>query len=442
MTGLIGCSEKDHLTDLPDTDLLTIDNYEYAQSLLDNTTVMRETPALPEISADDYFLPEDSSTPANAVEYNAYLWKPDIFEDKSPADDWLSAYQQVYYANSVMAALPTLAKTCTAAQLNQLNGMSLFIRAYSFYNIALAFANLYSAQAETDAGIPLRLNHSPTEPSTRATLKATYDRILSDLKETILLLPENVDPKRKNRPTVPAVHALLARVYLSMRNYEEAGKYADSCLKRYASLIDYNSISSTTINPFSNTNEEVLYQTNLHSSALMFYQVGFFVDTTLLQQYAASDLRKDLYFTINSSGRAFPRASYSGTPTHFSGLATDEMYLIRAECNARAARKQEALDDLNLLLHKRWKAGSFMPLSAGSASEVLELVLLERRKELIFRGLRWTDIRRLNLENRGINLKRIVKGKEYILPAGGNRFVLPIPPDVLSSNKNMQQNPR
>jgi len=73
---------------------------------------------------------------------------------------------------------------------------------------------------------------------------------------------------------------------------------------------------------------------------------------------------------------------------------------------------------------------------------VLDLVLKERRKELVFRGLRWTDIRRLNQATPSIILKRRVNGKEDSLMPGDKRFVLPIPPDVIAFNSDMPQNPR
>src|SRR5581483_1858226 len=104
----VSCREKDYLEALPDSSIQQIDNYDKAQSLLDYTSVMRETPALSEISADDYFLPADPSSQADPIEYNAYLWKDDIFQSKPLNGDWYLPYQQVYYANSVLAALPKL----------------------------------------------------------------------------------------------------------------------------------------------------------------------------------------------------------------------------------------------------------------------------------------------------------------------------------------------
>ena len=64
----------------------------------------------------------------------------------------------------------------------------------------------------------------------------------------------------------------------------------------------------------------------------------------------------------------------------------------------------------------------------------------ERRKELIFRGLRWIDIKRLNLEGANIEQRRFLDGKEYILEPNSNRYALPLPDDIIRLTW-MEQNP-
>jgi hypothetical protein len=128
----------------------------------------------------------------------------------------------------------------------------------------------------------------------------------------------------------------------------------------------------------------------------------------------------------------------------FSGLATDEMYLIRAECNARKNKKTEALNDLNALLVKRWKTNTFTHIDTPTADAALQVILQERRKELCFRGIRWTDLRRLNQDPRfAVTLKRGLLGSTtlFTLPPNSDRYVYPIPDsEILFSG--VPQNPR
>ena len=101
---------------------------------------------------------------------------------------------------------------------------------------------------------------------------------------------------------------------------------------------------------------------------------------------------------------------------------------------------QEAMDDLNRLLIKRWNAATvYVPVMAVNKQSALETILLERRKELLMRGLRWIDIKRLNKEGHNIVQKRVVNNVVYTLPANDPRYALPIPIDIIRAT-GMAQN--
>jgi hypothetical protein len=81
------------------------------------------------------------------------------------------------------------------------------------------------------------------------------------------------------------------------------------------------------------------------------------------------------------------RGYYDYGGNQYTGIATDEIYLIRAECLARSGNTSDALKDLNNLLAKRWKTGiTFTPIQATNADDALVKILAERKKELLFRG--------------------------------------------------------
>jgi hypothetical protein len=100
-----------------------------------------------------------------------------------------------------------------------------------------------------------------------------------------------------------------------------------------------------------------------------------------------------------------------------------------------------ALNDLDSLLTHRWRTGTFTPYSISSAAEALDTILVERRKELAFRGLRWSDLRRLNREAWPITLTRNLNGVLYTLTPNSELYTLPIPPDVINFS-GIMQNPR
>ncbi|MNT62417.1 hypothetical protein D3C72_2001370 [compost metagenome] len=57
-------------------------------------------------------------------------------------------------------------------------------------------------------------------------------------------------------------------------------------------------------------------------------------------------------------------------------------------------------------------------------------ILDERRRELAMRGIRWSDIKRLNREGYGITLKRVLGDETVVLQPGSDSYILPLPKDL------------
>ena len=240
------------------------------------------------------------------------------------------------------------------------------------------------------------------------------------------------------RPSRVAANALLAKVYWHVQDYDSAALYASRALQENDSLLDYNSTlvqpgSSYRFPAYSNIgyNPEVIFYAagQTYNSIWPAFNVSY-VDSLLYRSYDESDLRKKLLYMEDNEGKARFTGAYTGTYTQFAGIATNEVYLISAECKARSGDVTGALDDLNTLLVKRWdKSAVFTPLTAGTEDEALRLVLQERRKELPFTGqLRWEDLRRLNKDPRFMTtVTRIYNGNTYTLPPNDKRYVLRIP---------------
>lgn len=440
-----GCGKKEFLDKKPATNVFIPSTLSDFYALLDNESVMIESPVLGEVSADNYYISDSYWQSLKPKERNAYMWAPDIYERQGKVEDWNMPYRQVFYANVVLDGLQHLAMTGENEQdYKMVKGMAHFLRAFAFYNLASIFAPAYDAATAThDPGIPLRLNPGVEETSTRATVAQTYDQIIADLQAAAGLLPDDIVRANLNRPTKPAAYAMLARVFLSMRRYDQAGLNADHCLQLYSELINYDTVKRNALVPFIARNRETLLQNRLYSESDLFR--GFnppecIVDSNLYASYEANDLRKDIFY-FTGSGKPTAKGSYTGLVFSFSGLATDEVYLIRAECLAREQKTEEAMTYLNTLLEHRWRAGTFTPLTAAGPDEALNIILRERRKEMPFRGVRWTDLKRLNKEGRNIVLTRKLNGITYTLQPGSNLYVLPIPPDVLDLT-GMEDNKR
>lgn len=436
------CSCEKFLDAKTDKKLVVPRSLEDLQSLIDNFGQINGwSPGEGELSSDDYFLLHDTWVARSQEEQRAYIWEPDF---STTLDNWRSSYRIVYYVNLVLENLESVERT----QFNQYNwdnlkGQAHFLRAKCFLDIASIWALAYDeSTASTDLGIPLRLNSDFNVMSVRASLKETYQQIISDLEISIDLLPEQV--AHVGRASKPAALGLLARTYLFMRNYKQSLNYANLCLDLVHGLIDYNELDSLSTYPIPSFNKETIFFSMVQLVVNPAINVNnALVDTTLYQSYKPNDLRKILFFKSNGDGNHRIHGNYTGSSSRFSGLAVDEILLIRAESRIRVGDIQGGMDDLNhLLIHRFTNSIPFEPLFADSYEEALQYILDERRKQLLMRGLRFPDVKRLNKEGRNIGFRRVLEGEEFSLPPNDLRFALPIPEAVLELAPGIVQNLR
>lgn len=416
---------KKFLDEKPDKKLLvpvTIDDY---QSLLDGNFEMNLTALASGLSSsDDYSLKTADYNGLDVFARNLYVWENNSISDKFP-NEWSTTYTQVYNTNIVLEGLGKIERNSyNEVKWNNLKGCALLFRGRAYLEAATVWARAYDqGTASTDLGVPLTMTTDFNKKTTRPTVMETYNQILKDLKQAAVLLPVNAI--NNIRPSKAAAYGYLSRTYLAMRDYENAGKYADSCLQLNNKLLDYATLDE--YEPYSMpgiSNPEIVmfFVTDISYTPRI---EPLFYDT-----YSDDDYRKVLFFEEYRDGSLGFKGSYDGSYSYFTGIATDEMYLTRAECFARANKKDLALQDLNTLLAKR--ISGFVPLTATDAKSALNLILKERRKELVLRGTRWMDLKRLNKEPEfQVTIKRTVNGKEYVLPPNDPKYALPIPDKII-----------
>lgn len=421
--------------------LSTPSTLEDLQLLLDNPDLTNMV-GLAYGGTDEYYVLYSDWASRSEGQQHAYIWHPQ-FDDLA---DWNIAYKNIFYANNILLNLETIDATGRGQEKDNIKGSALFIRAHAFYHLAQFYAPQYDpVTAPTDLGLPLRLSANFNESSIRATVQETYDQIIQDLTSALPLLSNNT-VTIKIRPGKAACYALLARVYLQMGNYSKAKENADGCLQIYSSLIDYNTllpVASFFPMPLLNNNIEILFYSRTDAPLNANY-VRAKADSNLYKSYKNGDIRKDVFFSSNGNGTYAFRGNYTAeSVVLFNGLATDEVYLIRAEANARLGNKDAALQDLNTLLVKRWlNNGSFVPVTAPNSDEALKIILQERKKELVNRGTRWPDLRRLNKEPAfAETLKRNLNNQLYELSPTDPRYTLLIPRTVINLT-SLPQNSR
>lgn len=421
------------------------------QALLDDASIMNQlrTPSAGEAASDDYHLVPGIYTKmlaaysGNLIE-PAYTWRP---YELLYGNDWSINYMPVYNANYCLDMIGDIPSD-ESDHWKNVYGSALFYRAYYFLQLCWVYGKAYDSETyNKDLGIVLRLSSDFNIPSKRATVKESYDQVIMDAKKSVDYLPDF--PLHVYRPSKWAAYGLLARAYLSMREYDSAYKYADQCLKLKEDLINFNGdddlLGLTKRSPFKRFNKETIFYTEMNTAALyiLVYPEYIAIDSILLSQYKEGDLRRKGYFSGNSGFYNF-KGSYTQSANYFTGLAVDEIMLIRSEAAARinkgSATILRALNDINKLLSNRFDQSYFTAIENLTQGQIIDAIVKERRKELLFRGIRWIDIKRLNKEGKNIVLRRVLDdGSEYELQPNSNYYALPLPIDIIKST-GMQQN--
>lgn len=430
---LLSCNRL--LEEKSNSSLATPETLEDNQALLDRNFIRGQTVVSAEISADDIDVTEpDFNNMSLEPEKRLYTWQPDHVAI-TEGNDWSTCFRRINTFNTVLFNL----EHYQIANSDNVRGQALVFRAAAYLEAAQLWCLAYDKNSATAKhGLPLRLNPDMNIPSVRATLQQTYDQIISDLQTAVSLLPST--QVSAVRPSKATALGYLARTYLYMGDYEKSLFYGKAALSTYSTLLDYNTLNSAASYPIAAVNAEILLPLSMSSSEFLATNQAK-ISAALYGTYADNDLRKVIFFRKNTAGEVLFKGNYTGNSLRASVLATDEVYLTVAESYAETNNTGMAMQMLNLLLITRWKTGLFVPYSANTKEEALQVIREERRKELLFRGLRWADLKRYNRDGRNIVLTRTINGVTYLLPPNDLRYAVAIPEDIIDMT-GMPQNER
>ncbi len=382
------------------------------------------------------------------------------YNESSTSALWGYAYYSISAVNNVLESIPNIEVNSTVSQqqLDNIKAEALFIRAFCYFDLVRTYAHAYSKGADA-MGVPVVLvtDKSAKEQPARNTVGETYDQIVADLIEAEGLMESSYyrsafsDPKAS--ASLPAIQALLSRVYLNMGEYQKCADYATKVIENKSfSLWSADQIADPaqtwgvdvptggevifeiygiTSNSYDGYWESVMYLTYPEGSA------DCAASADLVAIFDDGDVRGTLFTTDanEASGGEMWSTKFPG-----KGLATpdvnnviilrlSEMYLNRAEALANGATIDgaSALGDLNTIAER---CGAASYTTAGNAN-----IQLERRKELAFEGHYWYDLARTQsaLSYEDATIKRS-------LAKDADLWALPIPKRELDVNSNLVQN--
>ncbi|MCF8246065.1 MAG: RagB/SusD family nutrient uptake outer membrane protein [Saprospiraceae bacterium] len=338
---------------------------------------------------------------------------------------WVAGYNTVNVANNVLSALSVVNED----DRGWVEGEARFLRALAYFELVRSFAQPFEANGGNDQpGVPLVLEPTrevgEVQQVSRNAVNEVYQQVIADLTAAAGLLPGD----NEWRASKAAATGLLARVYLQMGDHAKARDAADAVIGMNSHQLMAN--YADVFNRSSNSSEDI-FVTQVSAqdgtnSMNIFFSIPDFggrdgdieILPAHLALYAPDDTRLALFFDYSGAARSGKWNTQYGNITL---MRLAEMYLIRAECNARLGTAAGAapLDDYNAV-HTR--AG----LSAANSVTVDE-ILLERRRELAHEGFKIHDMKRLKLD---------VGSLKYNDP----KLVFPIPLREMEANSNLVQN--
>ncbi len=403
----------------------------------------RSLPLYGDLIADNVFI---STTNSNRFlsEYN-YTY---ISTNANSSATWASAYTAILRANNIINA------AVTSTNSAQLKGEALTIRALMYFNLVNWFAKPYTVDPNAE-GVPIVLTYNALIKPTRPKVSDVYTQIDADLAAAFSQMTNTT--KNSSYVTKYVARALQARVALFKGEWANAKTIAMDVITNggytltpAASLVNYWKSPA----PVTNKVETIFEVTsdavnNNGTNALSYFydQTGYgdaIGSDDLYNKYTATDVRRGLFNTGTRAGLTVRIVNkYSNTN---NAADKDDTKVIRlAEIILTLAEAyQRTGDDVNARLYLNQLAIQRDPSFTGytsSGAQLLSDILLERRKELAFEGMRYLDLLRTNQDVMRVNINSNYVGVTPLtLPVGNFRRVFAIPQDERDANPNISQN--
>jgi hypothetical protein len=402
--------------------------------------------------------------------FDSTLWSLD--------NQWSNAYITINRANIALAHVPSI--TMDPVMRDRVLGEAKYLRALMYFELVRMFGDVPLIDHEVAS---VEEAQAPRAPAAEV-----YDLIESDLQSAIATLPASYSGTDLGRATSGAARALLAKVYLTQGDWNNAAKYAGEVIMsgHYSLNPDYRTnfrIASE------NTNPESIFEIQYGApeqtagvvgsvQSLFTLPAGFpggdgyglmEVSPELIALYAPGDQRGAgaTYFAPPYTDALGRTTSWSvpGGPAFHKWLDEDNAKNMTARAWQQMPNNWIVLRYADVLLMYAEAVNEGGAATAGTAEAALNQVRMragigslnglaqpalrdsirvERRRELAFEGQRWFDLSRWGILDATIQAKTelmqsIQPGETTVHGVSSNLF--PIPETQINSNDKLTQNP-
>ncbi|WP_434980719.1 RagB/SusD family nutrient uptake outer membrane protein [Daejeonia sp. YH14] len=369
-----------------------------------------------------------------------------ISTDAYASDTWTRMYKVVQSANTVIGKDESQL-TGDKDLAKNVKGQAYAVRALAHFDLLRLFGQYDAKNHDMSAlGIPYVTSTEIAFPS-RASVQENYNSIIEDLDTAISLLDESINTSDLSDAhffNVYGAEAIKARVALYFQQYETAKTAAKAVIdsKNY-SVISASGFASTfksdsTPNQiFSIANSASDNQGN--NSLQSIYNGDAYGDivpvAALPGIYDKNDVRKSIITDDKGEGSIDGELRNVGKYPSISGaddtpvIRYEEVVLTYAEALLKTGDASTALTYLNSIPANRDES--------AYSTATLDNILLERRKEFAFEGIRFWDLARTGQAVPVINSVGSTTGT---IAFPSYKYAFPIPNSEIQVNSNIVQN--
>ncbi|MCD8042768.1 MAG: RagB/SusD family nutrient uptake outer membrane protein [Tannerellaceae bacterium] len=387
---------------------------------------------------------------------------------------WSTCYTGVYRCSKLLQELERATIQWSSEALRaRCIGEALFLRGMYYFNLVRQYG-----------GVPLVTTPLAGQDAVnvkRSTEEAIYQQVISDLQEAIAQLEKAQDYEEDGRANETAAKALLAKVYLTLQNYEEAGKLYRSIIQaeKYILLPEYADL----FNPAQKDFKETIFSAQYSESTSGLSQRFIFLhapntskgDVTqrpnininwaglvrptqdLLDAFEPGDKRKEVsigywygpdwdntVYDIPYCAKYKPPISAPDDRCgdNFPIIRYSDVLLSYAEV---LNEMNQTADAIPFVRQVRTRAG-LETRTSYTQQELRTLIEKERQVEFCFENHRWYDLKRTGralevMKEHGIR----EKARKTFIPANAfemesYKLLLPIPAEQIQIN-GLEQNP-
>jgi starch-binding outer membrane protein, SusD/RagB family len=385
------------------------------------------------------------------------VWNFSITDGDNQVENcWAAAYSAINRANVVLEGIDANPTVIPASTANAYRGELRFCRALSYFYLQSLYARRpFNADAGASLSVPLRLtaNKSPEGAAKeRATQAQVFTQILDDLNFAETNLPatygssgdSNVARAHKN-----AAIAMKMRVYMHMNRWADVITEGNKIVSTSAPFTSPSNINHrlnpnvlTTFRTY--TTPESIFSMPMAptnppgtQNGLGQYWTAEFglINTGIIADagWLSTDARRTNFITPASGSSPARWTKFNDDLNNYVPiLRYAEVMLNLAEALARQASGVDARA-LALLNAVRQRSDASVTFAPATKDELINLILKERRIELLGEGFRSLDIMRQNITFPA-------KGSVGAVPTTSVTYVWPIPASEMLLNPLMVRN--